>query len=729
MNSLRASLSPAAEGLREMRGRSHWLRCGFVQAALQDEVVTLAPDALDAQSLDSDAPFSAGFAGLSFDRHCRVFHPLADGQLEWLAWGKQTQLGIPADIPSPYPLSGAESESGDFGSAAALPKAIVALACDEADYLYAADPLTPAIWLIDSWQAEIARQIATSGRPLDLCAQQGRVYALLDTPAWLSLSPCDAPQLLPWPLGLPAAERLDVASDGRAFVLLQAGTANAELRCLHDLSLNLPLPFCTDFLIEAPEAELGMRLVFARRPGEDFLCQRLLGRHFSPLPGLHAAGYDGRGIARAPDGRIAYWTARGLRHAAPARARYHTQGRVFGFALDSGLEQTRWGLLRLQACIPPGTSLRVRCYSRDELDDLQPLLRTPPAGEALQPIAEPALSPLPEQAMLDSDGGPGQALYLDSSARPLSAPRPDGFADYEAPVWCAPGRYLWLVFDLSGTRSKTPRLRRAQVEYPGHGLLGQLPRTLWREPSAQDFLQRYLAPIAAMLGEWGAVSEGRQRLLDPRVAPAEALDWLASFVGLALDPVWPEAARRRLIAEAAALFRRRGTLWSLQRMVELLVGAQSVLIETYRLRGGGVVGNAEATASRSVLGSGFRVGGSIGRDGETALPAAAEQPFEGFAHRFSVTVLADLDEEALRAVHKLIETHKPAHTLFDVCTVAVGTRVGVGLHLGLASVIGKSSGFDPMILGDAVLGKGYTLGRPELDRRAPEAGSWQGDGP
>jgi hypothetical protein len=45
----------------------------------------------------------------------------------------------------------------------------------------------------------------------------------------------------------------------------------------------------------------------------------------------------------------------------------------------------------------------------------------------------------------------------------------------------------------------------------------------------------------------------------------------------------------------------------------------------------------------------------------------------------------------------------------------------VGLHVGLASVIGRTSGFGPLTLGDAVLGKGYVLGRPELDRPAPEA--------
>src|SRR5574337_52144 len=49
---------------------------------------------------------------------------------------------------------------------------------------------------------------------------------------------------------------------------------------------------------------------------------RLLGNQPTAQPDLAAPHYDGRGIALAPDGRIAYWTARGLRHAAPARMHY-----------------------------------------------------------------------------------------------------------------------------------------------------------------------------------------------------------------------------------------------------------------------------------------------------------------------------------------------------------------------------------------------------------------------
>lgn len=691
-----------------MRGRVQWTRGAFDNAALQDDIVTLAPALPEEESSDA-TPFTGGFAGLAFDRHCRLFHP--DGQaIDYALWGKQNALRVQQDRPHPFTFTNGDDNAGGFSTAAPLPQAILALACDDADYLYAADPDTPAVWLIDIWQHEVARQVAMTGRPLDLCSSGGSVHVLLDTPGWLRLTPCDPPLPLAWPAGLSAADRLEVGADGHAFVLMNAGSADAEVVSLQDTTLRLALPFCTDFLI-VDDGEAGPRFVLARRPGEGFAQRRLSVRHFSPLAALQAPQYDGRGIALAPDGRIAYWTLRGLRHAAPGRPHYQEQGMVTGFALDSDIDQNAWGTMSFEACIPEGTDVRVYCITRDDLDYGDPLPRTAPAGETLTAIALPQATPLPSALDWHHASGAGQALFGDPSQRPLSAPIADGFVRYEAPVIAAPGRFLWLIVVLEGTRSRSPRVRSARIDYPVHQLVRQLPRTLWREPAARDFLTRLLAPAAAMLTEWGQVSDARHRLLDPRCAPAGALDWIGSLVGLAMDSCWLEAARRRMLAEIASLYRTRGTLASLRRMVEILTGGQVVIIEQFRLRGGGVIDNAEATSANAVLGGGFRVGGSIGATAAAIAPADA---FDTYAHRFSITVVASLGAEQLACVRRMVETHKPAHTAFDLCTIETGVRVGVGLHVGISSAIGRSSGFDPLILGDAVLGKGYVLGRPGL---------------
>jgi hypothetical protein len=63
-------------------------------------------------------------------------------------------------------------------------------------------------------------------------------------------------------------------------------------------------------------------------------------------------------------------------------------------------------------------------------------------------------------------------------------------------------------------------------------------------------------------------------------------------------------------------------------------------------------------------------------------------------------------------VKNIIEVHRPAHTIFDVCTVGAGMRVGRGLMLEISSVIGPTGAFSTFQIGDSVLGRGATIGRP-----------------
>ena len=692
-----------------MRGPAQWRRCAYDGTALIDDLVTLEPAAAAEPAPEVGGDFSGGFAGLAFDRRCRLFHPLPEqGLIDYVPWGTTTTLGVHATTAAPFPITAAGTEV-DGEPTGALPVSPRALAADTNDYLYVADDSAQAVWLIDTWQQEVARRIDFDAAPIDIAVCGDAVFVLLTGGQTWQLGPCDAPMATGWPV-VADADRLAVtASAGGgllAWVLSRAGTSQAQLHALHR-DRHDPAPFATDLVSEDEHPDFGARLTLARRPGEAFERLRMRADGATVQPALAAPHYDGRGIALAPDGRIAYWTASGLRHAAPARAQYREQGRVFGFALDSGLDQTQWGRIQVEACIPPGTGISFRAFSRDELDYSDPM--TPPLDGDPDPAAPLLSTHTWTQAAVEP-----QHLYRDRSPRPLTPLPAEGFAWYDAPVMAPPGRYLWLVFELSGTRGKTPRLRGSRVDYPGHDLLGRLPLTLWREPVAQAFLFRYLMPIAAILDEWGGVSANRHRLLDARIAPSSALPWLAGFVALVLDPCWPEPVQRRMIREAATLFRTRGTLPSLRRMLEILTEAEVIIIEHFRLRGGGVVGNPTVNASQAVLGVGYRVGGRIGAVGSQPLPDAEAVDFDAFAHRFTVTVVAALTDAQRACVRRLIEQHKPAHTEVSLCTSASSMRAGVGAHVGISSVISGSVDFDEAVVGDAALGAGVVLGRPAL---------------
>ncbi|WP_313952978.1 phage tail protein [Accumulibacter sp.] len=709
-------------GFRMLRGSAHWQLCALHDTARVDDLVMLAPAAAVADDGGPGAGFAGGYAGMAFDQRCRLFHPRPEaGAVDYVLWGQTSALGVHDSAPHPFTITAAGTEV-DGSITGDLPQRPLALAGDSADYLYLADPDSKAVWLIDTWQQEVARRIEFEQQPRDLAACGAEVFVLLADGSTWQVGPCTEPVRTIWPAV--AGNRLSISAAARggllAWVLSKAGQFDATLHALH-LGKSIAVPFCTDIASEAEDPEFGTLMIVAQRPGENFLRLRLLANQPTMLPPLMAPHYDGRGIALAPDCRVAYWTAQGLRHAAPARAQYRQRGTLFAFALDAERDQTQWGRLVVEACIPAGTELRFRAFTRDELEFDDPVDGVGLASE----------TPVLSQHTWDHYAGPSQALFRDPSQRPLLPAPAAGFALYDAPLMVSPGRYLWLVFEFAGTRSKSPRLRSARVEYPGHDLLQKLPRTLWREPATRDFLFRYLMAPAALLDEWQAVASERHRLLDARIAPASALPWLASFLGLVLDPCWSAAVQRQMILEAATLFRTRGTLASLKRMVEILSGAEVVIIEHFRLRGGGVVGNPEVNASQAVLGVGYRIGGAIGGvSGDPLRQAlATDQPvglddpadfdnFDDFAHRFTVSVVAALDERQLDCVRRLIEMHKPAHTDFTLCTADSGIRAGLGAHVGISSVIGRSAGFEQGIMGDAVLGAGYLLGRPELDQEA-----------
>ncbi len=713
-------------GVRMLQGQAQWRLCALQQVALVGEVAMLESSDPVTPLAVGGSDFTGGFAGMAFDRHCRLFHAQPeDAKIEAVLWGRIDALGVHELTAKPYGLVGSEQVE-----AGALPKKPLALACDGQDFLYIADPDDGAVWLVNVWQQEVARRIALADKPLDLAASDDAVFVLLADGSVWQLAPCDTPERTAWP-AVPGAERLALGAriGGRraAWLLLAPGRSGASLHALHDGSL-LAAPFATDLLVETAiataSAETDPVLVLAQRPGEEFRRMQLGAGAPVALPGLVAPHYDGRGIEPAPDGRVAYWTAQGLRHAAPAKGRYRESGLIFATALDAEQDQSRWGRIAIEACLPKGTDLQFWAFTADEAEVADPVSPTPATPSGVLPTLS--------LHAWETARPTAQRLFRQASPPPLAPTPADGFALYDAPVLAPPGRYLWLVFGLSGTRSKSPRLRAARVEFPGHGLLQRLPRTLWREPAAQSFLFRYLMPLAAMLDEWEAASSGRQRLLDARIAPASALPWLARFVGLALDPCWSETVQRRLILEAASLFRTRGTLGSLQRMLELLTDAQIVIVENFRLRGGGVVGNPDSVVSQAVLGVGYRVGGRIGEAGVDTVADATPPDFDDFAHRFTVTVVAVLTDAQLACARRLIEAHKPAHTDFTLCTAQTGIRAGVGSAVGISSVIGKSGGFEPGILGDAALGAGYLLGRPALETSPKKPGSpglWAAEGP
>jgi phage tail-like protein len=734
-----------------LRTGDQWIRSSFEQTFLdlQSGIVELA---WSTTTLHSNAPAPAVGAGLAFDNECRLYHSRPDdGVVERLLVSLQDPAAPVQDQPIPTRLIGGDDpeQLGDFsithpGSSLVTPRG---LAVDVNDRLFVADAGADRVLVYDLWSERLLRVLAMPGEdPTDLAVDGVTVHAVLSgSKRIVTFTARSQPIDLPLPTGFTVSNpsRIAVAPGGTIAILGDAGTLAAHIwviesgRLIADLGNAPEWQYATDI-----EWESDTVLVVARQPGADFVRLQIAnaGQDLTELPPLRARGYDGLGIVAIPpllqpanergsapgSRRIGFWTDHGFRSAIPARLEYARTGRVTTFVLDSGAFQNAWGRLFLDACIPDGTDVCVDCVTLDEMDDTPTMVRLPPGNVQHVTIARPHLSPamLPIDRIPDSVINP---LHRRESGRELPWTQPvasDPFETYEAPIVAPPGRYLWITLELRGNTKRTPRIKCIRAEHPSHDYLRRLPRTFSRDPSAASFLLRYLAIFEGFLGEIEARGVDRDLLLDPRSTPDEALPWLASFLGLVLDELWAKApapggravhdVRRTYIEEAAWLFRRRGTVGGLQRFIEIYTGVPVIMIENFRLRGigGALLGDTGAAVSSSILGAGFRVGGALD-PGITPISGTIEDAFMSHAHRFAVIIPAVLTPDQLGVVDHILKVHRPAHTMYQVCTVGAGMRVGRGLIVAMTSVIGPTGGFSPIQLGDAILGRDAIIGRPE----------------
>jgi|GEM_PF-1257832 len=738
---------PAAAKFALMLGEPAWQRAAFdADTALVDGVVQLSWDALhEGTGGTPTAVADTAGAGLAFDAQCRLFHSVPqDHRVERWLWhamdpGRPQHSPPPSDVlldhlSAPQVLGALPRVATGFAPSSPAVSTFTprALACDEDGNLYVLDTVVRRVWIVDVAQRRVQRSEPVPADAVHIAWFGAWLWVLCSSGVLQRLAATRVPQAAPVTAHADSS-RLAFAPDGRLFVLLRAHAADASVLLLgragHWLTTPQVLSFAGDNpfafasgLAVSVDGDGQPQLVVARRPEELFTRVDVRSDgNFTLLEPLAARHYDGAGIAATPDGRIVFFTPGGPRHATGARLHYRSRGRVVGFRLDAGQPQASWGRLLLDACLPANTLISVHCLISDDDIEGPRLHRTAPANQPLVTLLQPEATPLPLVNTLPADDTQAQLLFkrTDGSEQPWLVEQ-ERFDTFEGIAPATLGRYLWLVFDLQGHSRATPRLRGVRAETPAHDWLRRLPLLYSRQDAMRSFLQRLLAPMAGLEADVAAQSDERHALLKPCSTPAAALPWLARWVGLTLDERWSDTARRSFIKEAPWLFRLRGTLWSLRRMVEIVTGARVVIVEQFRMRGLARVGAGSGAVSGegagpawdepAVLGMGMRVGGPVGNDSVQGVESEISDSFALNAHRFAVLVQAELNAVTEAAVRHLLEVHRPAHTLFTLCALGQGARIGRGLQIGLSTVVGPVTGFAQLQLGAATLGRGQLLG-------------------
>jgi phage tail-like protein len=362
-----------------------------------------------------------------------------------------------------------------------------------------------------------------------------------------------------------------------------------------------------------------------------------------------------------------------------------------GAPFDSGEPGCVWHRLVLDAIIPPGTSLTVRARASDDprllaqtgwIGQPVPYHRS---GGAEVPYFDPWRH-LSEAAQVEAGGRAGSWELLFQGVK---------------------GRFVELELTFAGTGRSTPALRALRAWYPRFSYLEHYLPAIYREdPTSAFFTERFLANFEGLYTGLEDRIASVSALFDSRTAPADALDWLACWFGIALDPLWPEARRRVFIRHADRLYRQRGTLRGVETALRLYLddggGAAAEanlfdprcqgrvrIIEHFRTRGAGGLAYGDPTDA-----------------GTRELRPLTRADVMASAHRFSVLAPHDLTAEQMDMVRRIVELEKPAHSAYVIKRYWDMFRVGEA-RLGLDTRLGHSSRFTPILLGEAYLPDGY----------------------
>jgi phage tail-like protein len=288
-----------------------------------------------------------------------------------------------------------------------------------------------------------------------------------------------------------------------------------------------------------------------------------------------------------------------------------------------------------------------------------------------------------------------------ADVRATAEPFPERAGTWELLFQHVRGRYLQLELTLAGTGRSTPLLRAVRAWFPRFSYLERYLPAIYREdPSDASFLERWLANFEGLYTNIEDRIEGVGALFDPRIAPPETLDWLACWLGLALDPLWNEKQRRFFIRHAAELYRRRGTPGGIEAALRLYVEQDpgENLLDA-RCLGQGPIRLVEVFQTR---GAGACAFDAPDADGRRALHPLTREDVASTAHRFVVLAPRDLADDDQRMLVRIAELEKPAHTEVELRRYWDLFLVGQA-RLGLESQLGESARFDPFELGRSEL--------------------------
>lgn len=432
-------------------------------------------------------------------------------------------------------------------------------------------------------------------------------------------------------------------------------------------------------------------------------------------------------------------------------------------SIDSGSARTVWHRLYLEANLPDVCGVRILLAAEDTgaapTDNLEwhehqfgSIFRV--AGEQNIPVGAwvPHASEIPHHpGLLTCDRSPGNAgLFTALIQRP------------QRKVKTLRGRYLHVRIVLSGDRRTTPEVWAVRVYGSRFSYVENYLPELYQEtvfgPEADatlvdgerstpaDFLERFVGNFEGVLTMLEDRVAAAHLLTAPATTPPEALEWLASWIGLALDSAYPEARHRRLLAAAPTLYRQRGTLagltlaldiatgdgvrdgriivienWRFRRIVATILGA-NLADETNPLLAGMVVSGNSYVGDTLVLGDEdkkeFLALFAADLDVTAAEAEVIAALFDRLAYRVTILVHNDVQPQEQGLIQRIAALETPAHIITDVQTATGSLMVALRSLIGIDTYLSPKRPPGPLRLGTSQIGvRDLLQATPSLDPR------------
>jgi phage tail-like protein len=213
-------------------------------------------------------------------------------------------------------------------------------------------------------------------------------------------------------------------------------------------------------------------------------------------------------------------------------------------SFDSGVPQCVWDRIRLDACIPPGTAVRIWARTADDEAAFATMIDE---GWVEQPLP-----------YLNRDGG--ELAGKQAKALPPTDAE-HGTGSWDLLLQKMVGRFVQLRIMLTGDGRNSPMLRALRIWYPRFSYSERFLPALYREQTEPaDFLDRFLANMEGVNSVIEDKIAAAQWLFDTRSASPEMLDWLSDWFDVVLEPSWNDARRRLFLRNATTFFGWRGTI-------------------------------------------------------------------------------------------------------------------------------------------------------------------------